>query len=119
MQYILAKRDLPVDIVAFLNSVFEIYEIRGRVGQLGAIKFEVRSKEKNHTIPHVHATCNEFNISIAIETGEILTGNLPGKNEKIAVRWVLDHKDSLLSTWRDFAFSAKTSMSGSALALRR
>ena len=119
MQYILAKRSLPLDIASFLDSVFEICEMRGRVGQAGSIKFEVRSKEQNHTIPHVHAVCNEFNISIAIETGEVLTGNLPGKNKKIAVQWVSDHKESLLSTWHSFAFSAKTSMSGSAIGLRR
>ena len=41
------------------------------------------------------------NISIAIDTGEVLKGNLPGKKQKIAQKWVLDNKDMLITKWNN------------------
>ncbi len=100
---------VPQEIVAFLNDSFFIVEIRRRVGKVDGISFEVRSREQNHSVPHVHATYGEYSISIAIEDGRILSGNLPKKHEKTASMWVLAHKEELLSSWKNYSVSA-TSM---------
>ena len=105
----------PKEIISFLNTVFEIYEIRGEVGYFNGIKFEIRTSEKNHCLPHVHAEYGEFKISIEIATGKILAGNLPNKNQKRAVNWVLENKDKLLTDWKNITISAISHMTKSKL----
>ena len=68
---------IPKEIAEFLEDVFQIVEIRERVGTIRGIKFEVRTREQNHNKPHVHAEYDKYSISIGIEDGEILAGNLP------------------------------------------
>lgn len=113
MEWIMKRLQEPTDIVDFINQVFELYELRGRVGRINGISFIVHSNEQNHTIPHIHAKYGEYEISVAIMTGEILAGNLPKKNRKIAVDWVLNHQNRLLSDWNNYALSAKSTMTSS------
>lgn len=115
MDWIIEQIRYPNEIVSFLNSVFEICEIRARVGETNGIKFSVRTNEGNHVIPHVHAEYGEYQVSIAIETQEILAGNLPKKKHAEAKKWVLDHKEELLNKWKDIAISATSAMTKSAL----
>ena len=96
----------PREIVSFINTTFELLETRARVGEVKGIVFQVRTNEKNHSIPHVHAKYGEYEISISIDTGEVLAGNLPPKNQKIAQDWVLKHKSQLMTEWQDLAISA-------------
>ena len=105
--YLKSKQsDVPDAIVEFINNTFELYEIRARVGKENGIVFQVRSNEKNHSVPHIHASYGEFSISVSIEDGSILAGNLPRKNQKIAQKWVIANKDKLLSDWKTYALSA-------------
>ncbi|MBR2785639.1 MAG: DUF4160 domain-containing protein [Clostridia bacterium] len=90
-----------MELNKFFTNVFDIYEIRGVVGDKNGVVFEVRTKEKGHNVPHIHARYGEYNISIAIDTGEVLKGNLPGKKQKIAQKWVLDNKDMLITKWNN------------------
>jgi hypothetical protein len=113
MEWIIKRLKEPIDIVEFINQVFELYEIRGQVGRINGISFIVHSNEQNHSIPHIHAKYGEYEISVAIITGEILAGNLPKKNRKIAVDWVLNHKKQLLSDWNNYSLSAKSKMTAS------
>ncbi len=108
-EWIIRKVLEPKEIVEFITKVFELLEIRGKVGKQNGITFIVHSNEQNHTIPHVHARYGEYEISIAIETGEVLAGNLPNKNQKIAIEWVLNHKEKLLSDWETYSLSAISS----------
>ena len=55
MQYMMARLENPKEIISFLQDVFEIYEIRQRVGDSKGIVFRVRTNEGNHVLPHVHA----------------------------------------------------------------
>ena len=118
MEYLLVQLNKPKEITDFLNDVFEIYEIRQRVGKVNGIVFQIRSNEQNHTIPHVHAAYGEYNISVEIETGKVLAGNLPKKNERIAVDWVLSNRERLLREWRNIAISANSTLTNSALDFR-
>lgn len=91
--------NITSDIFEFIYDIFELYEIRGRVGNSDGIVFEVRTKEANHTIPHIHAQYGEYQISIAIMDGTILSGNLPIKKQRKAMEWVMLNKDRLLGEW--------------------
>ncbi len=101
-----AKSVVPSEIAGFLEDVFQIMEIRERVGTIRGIKFEVRSKEQNHNKPHIHAEYDKYAISIGIETGEVLAGNLPASQQRRVIRWVKANKDYLLGKWADIAVSA-------------
>ena len=113
--YRLGQFTAPQEIVRFLQDVFAICEIRGRVGSEKGVKFIVHSIEQNHVVPHVHAEYGEYQISIAIEDQRILAGNLPNKQQKIAQQWVKEHREDLLSKWSTVAISAISSMTRSLL----
>ncbi len=105
-EWAIRKNIEPQEIVKFIDDVFEILEIRGKVGKQAGITFIVHSNEQNHAIPHVHAQYGEFEVSIAIETGEVLAGNLPKQNLKKAIEWVLSNRDKLQSDWNTYSLSA-------------
>ena len=90
---------IPPEILDFAFNVFDLYEVRGRVGNIDKIIFEVRTRESNHNIPHVHVAYADFNISISILDGRVLSGNLPTKKEKIAKEWIFNNREYLLSKW--------------------
>lgn len=113
--WIIVQHTIPQEIVYFLENAFYIVEIRQRVGEHKSITFQVRSREHNHSIPHVHASYGEYSISIAIEDGRILSGNLPAKREKLASEWVKSNREKLLADWHNFALSATTIMTKSLL----
>ena len=115
MQYRMARMENPKEIISFLQSVFEIYEIRQRVGEAKGIVFQVRTNEGNHVLPHVHAAYGEYHISIEIATGRILEGNLPHKKEKFATIWVVENKEKLMTDWKNIAISAISTMTKSGL----
>ena len=106
MEWMIKRLNEPKEIISFLEEVFEITEIRGLVGKVKGISFVVHSNEQNHCIPHVHAKYGKYEISIAIESGEVLAGNLPSKNQKKAIDWVLSNKKKLLSDWNNYSLSA-------------
>lgn len=110
-----AKSKYPYEITQFIDELFQILEVRQRVGETKGIVFEVRTKEKNHNIPHLHAKYGEFNISIEIETGKKLAGNLPDKQYKTAKKWIYEHKDKLLNDWSGIVISAKSETTKSKL----
>jgi len=115
MNWRIEKYKYPKEIVDFLGATFEIYEVRGRVGEGNGIRFSVRTNEGNHVIPHIHAVYGEYEISIAIETQEILAGNLPKKKFGFAQQWVREHKDRLMNDWKNIAISATSTMTKSRL----
>lgn len=85
----------------FFQYVFEIYEIRERVGKINNIVFYIYPNEERHHEPHVHARFNEFEISISLISFLVIASskNLPEKNKRIAVRWVKENVDWLVSSW--------------------
>lgn len=91
---------IPNEIYLFFNEVFELIDVRQKIGNSQGISFIIHKNEANHSIPHVHATYGEFEISISILDQKVLAGNLPKKNEKIAIQWVRENKESLLNRWK-------------------
>lgn len=114
-RYYKAKDEIPREISTFLEDVFLIMEIRKRVDRIKEIVFEIRTKENNHRLPHVHARYDKYEISISIHNGEVLAGNLPSKQKRIAIRWVEANRERLLGEWLNTAISATSVMTQSRL----
>ena len=54
---------------------------------------------KHHNLPHIHARYAEYEASIAIEDGEILSGDLPRKQLRLVQAWIELRRDELLTDW--------------------
>ena len=85
-----------------LDDVFELMEIRKQIAVLKeGVVIEIRTKEQGHNIPHIHAHYQGESISVSLLDGTVLAGNIPKKNERIAVDYVLSHQNKLLNEWTD------------------
>ncbi len=91
--------EIPREIKQFYNSVFELYEIRERVGNCKGIEFIVHTRD--HNPPHVHAKYDKYEISVSLIDFSILAGNIPKKNKNLAVKWIKDNKDYILEYWNN------------------
>ena len=54
---------------------------------------------KHHHLPHIHAKYAEFEASIGIGDGEILSGELPRKQLRLVQAWIELHRDELMADW--------------------
>ena len=54
---------------------------------------------KHHQLPHIHAKYAEFEVSIGIEDGEVLSGELPRKQLRLVQAWIELRRDELLADW--------------------
>lgn len=54
---------------------------------------------KHHHLPHIHAKYAEFEASIGIAEGEILSGDLPRKQLRLVQAWIELHRDELVADW--------------------
>jgi len=54
---------------------------------------------KIHNKPHIHARYQNFKVSICINTGDVLAGELPEKKLKLVIAWVEIHQEELLANW--------------------
>lgn len=52
-----------------------------------------------HKLPHIHAEYSGNLAVYAIETGEVLAGNIPNNKHKLVVAWIEIHKESLMADW--------------------
>ena len=54
---------------------------------------------RQHNLPHIHANyaCDEA--VFAIESGEVLDGNLPRRQTRLVHAWVEIHRDELMADW--------------------
>lgn len=55
---------------------------------------------KKHAQPHIHAEHAEFEASIAIDNGELLSGSLPPAKMKLVQAWIEILKESLRVDWK-------------------
>jgi hypothetical protein len=54
---------------------------------------------QHHNLPHFHAKYAEFEASISIEDGEVLSGELPRKQLRLVQAWIELHRDELQADW--------------------
>ena len=54
---------------------------------------------KDHNPPHIHIQYAEYN-AIVDFNGDILEGELPGKQRKLMEAWIVLHQDELYANWQ-------------------
>jgi len=58
----------------------------------------VLDTDKHHH-PHIHVRYNEFKAVFRIPVGELLEGDLPGRQMKLVQAWIELHQDDLMADW--------------------
>lgn len=53
-----------------------------------------------HHLPHIHVRYQGMRASIAIESGDVLAGQIPPKQLKLVQAWIEIHRDELLANWQ-------------------
>jgi hypothetical protein len=61
-------------------------------------------QQAEHNPPHIHVIYNEYTGAIAIQTGEMIDGDLPNKALKMAQEWTAIHKSQLMEIWETQKF---------------
>lgn len=54
---------------------------------------------QKHSLPHIHIRYAEFKAVIEIPSGNLLDGDLPGKQMKLLQAWIALHSDELMADW--------------------
>ena len=54
---------------------------------------------RDHPRPHFHAIYAEFNVKVAIGSGEVLGGSLPPRAMRLVREWRLLHRAELEANW--------------------
>lgn len=49
--------------------------------------------------PHFQAVYGEYEANVAIATGEVIEGRLPGSAARLVKQWTLAHQPELLANW--------------------
>ncbi len=53
-----------------------------------------------HNPPHFHARYGQLNAAIAINSLEVLEGNLPPRVLGLVIEWASQHKKELMTNWK-------------------
>lgn len=54
---------------------------------------------KEHNPPHIHVYYQDFTAVIAVETCDLLEGELPSKQLRLSYAWIEIHKEELIADW--------------------
>jgi hypothetical protein len=54
----------------------------------------------DHAPPHFHALYAEFEALIAIQTFEVIRGELPGRAMALVLEWGQQHRNELMEDWQ-------------------
>jgi len=54
---------------------------------------------KHHNLPHVHARYAGFEAVFGIETGDLLDGELPRRQQRLVQAWIELRREELLADW--------------------
>ena len=60
----------------------------------------IRMYYNDHPPPHFEAVYGEHEAMIALATGEVIEGRLPGTAARLVKQWALAHRDQLNSNWQ-------------------
>lgn len=53
----------------------------------------------DHPPPHFHARYGGESAKVAIETGEVIAGSLPGRAQRLVREWAEQHRQELEANW--------------------
>ncbi len=54
---------------------------------------------KRHKRPHLHVTFHGQEAVVAIPSGELMEGRIPGAKLKLVQAWIEIHKDEVMANW--------------------
>jgi hypothetical protein len=74
------------------------------VARFYGILIKMYFSQSEHGVPHFHAVYGEFNGVFAIETLEMIEGDLPSRSQKLVKEWGVQYKNELLSMWQNNEF---------------
>jgi hypothetical protein len=74
------------------------------IARFYGILIKMYFSQSEHGVPHFHAVYGEFNGVFAIETLEMIEGDLPSRSQKLVKEWGAQYKNELLSMWQNNEF---------------
>jgi len=54
----------------------------------------------DHAPSHFHARYGEYEIKVAIESGDVLAGQMPWRAERLIIEWSSLHRAELAEDWK-------------------
>ena len=54
----------------------------------------------DHPPPHIHVKYNEYQARFAIETGALISGNMPERARRLVQEWIELRRPALTENWR-------------------
>lgn len=60
----------------------------------------IRMFFQDHPPPHFFASYSGHEANVAIETGEVIEGDLPGNAARLVREWTLAHRSELQDNWQ-------------------
>jgi len=69
------------------------------IARFYGILIKMYFSQSEHGVPHFHAIYGEFNAVFAIESLEMLEGDLPVRALRLVTEWAELHKQELLDMW--------------------
>jgi hypothetical protein len=74
------------------------------IARFYGILIKMYFSQSEHGIPHFHAIYAEHNAVFAIETLEMMEGDLPGRAERLVKEWATQYQGELLEMWKHQEF---------------
>lgn len=69
------------------------------IARFYGILIKMYFSQSEHDVPHFHAIYGEFNAVFAIETLEMLEGDLPVRSQHLVKEWAMLYQKELLDMW--------------------
>jgi hypothetical protein len=74
------------------------------IARFYGILIKMYFSQSEHGVPHFHAVYGEFNGVFAIETLEMIEGDLPLRSQKLVKEWGAQYQNELLRMWQNNEF---------------
>ena len=99
--FIIPEHDEDLMLVDLGNILFDEIEMRKKLGDYRKMRFEMRTKENGHNEAHIHVSYNGKEVTISINSGDVLDGTIPEHKMTQAQKWVMDNRIELAQKWRE------------------
>ncbi len=74
------------------------------IARFYGILIKMYFSQSEHGVPHFHAVYGEFNGVFAIETLEMIEGDLSLRSQKLVKEWGTQYQSELLRMWQNNEF---------------
>ena len=74
------------------------------IARFYGIVIKMYFSQSEHGVPHFHAVYGEFNGVFAIETLEMIEGDLPVRSRKLVKEWASMYQSELSHMWQNNEF---------------